>query len=217
MLRVENLSLEAPDGRPLVEGLTIALEPGQNLLVLGPGGSGKSQLLRVLAGTQAPRAGRVGLGDQVLWPGAGALALAGRVRLAFVFAQGGLLSNQTLRQNVALPLRFGGQTDASARTDAALARFGLRDVAACRPHAMSACERKLANLARAWALEPRMVLVDDPLEGVEAAHRPVVLDTLHAWAQDAGCILVVAAEDPGPFTGLPLPSLVLSPPPGAAR
>lgn len=213
MLHVDDLALDAPDGRPLLAGLHLALEPGGNLLLMGPGGCGKSLLLRVLAGTLPPRTGRVRVGGVDTWPGEGALALAGRVRTGFVFAQGGLLSNQTLRDNVALPLRFAGipAAGAGARADAALERFGLGGVADRRPHAVSACHRKLANLARVEALQPELILVDDPLEGIEAADRAQVMDTLRAWAADPARTLVVALEEPGPFGDLPARRLHLSP------
>jgi ABC-type lipoprotein export system ATPase subunit len=214
MILVDDLALDAPDGRPLFEGLHLSLEPGANLLVLGPGGCGRNQLLRALAGVLRPRAGRVRLGGAALWPGEGALALAGRVRLGFVPAQGGLLSNQTLRANVMLPLRFGGrpEPEAARRADRALARFGLEAAAGMRPHAVSAGERKLAAFARAAALEPDLVLLDDPLEGVESGDRTDVLDLIQGWAADPVCTLVLALEEAGPFAGLPARRLHLAQP-----
>ncbi len=212
MIQIDDLALDAPDGRPLLAGLHLSLERGADLLLLGPGGSGKSQFLRVLAGTLPPRAGRVRVGGVDTWPGAGVLALVGHLRLGFVFAQGGLLSNQTLRDNVALPLRFAGvpEAEAAARTSAALARFGLTSVADGRPHAVSAGDRKLANLARVAALEPELILLDDPLEGVESDDRPGVLDLIRGWAEDPARTVVLALEEPGPFAGLPARRLHLS-------
>ncbi len=212
MLLADDLALDAPDGRPLFAGLHLSLEPGANLLVLGPGGCGKSQLLRALAGILRPRGGRVSLGGVGIWPGDGVLALAGRVRLGFVFAQGGLLSNQTLRDNVTLPLRFGGVSagEAAARADRALARFGLEAVAGLRPHAVSAGDRKLASFARVAALEPDLVLLDEPLEGVESGDRPAVMAQIQAWAADPARSLLLALEEPGPFAGLPARRLHLA-------
>lgn len=213
MIQVDDLALDAPDGRPLQRGLHLHVEPGGDLLLLGPGGCGKSQFLRVLAGTVPPHAGRVRIAGVPIWPGEGALALAGRVRMGFVFAQGGLLSNLTLRDNVTLPLRFAGTPPAEtrARADVALARFGLLSVADLRPHAVSAGQRKLANVARVEALRPEVILVDDPLEGVEAADHALVDAWLRDWVQDATRTLVVALEEPGDFGDLPVRRLHLSP------
>lgn len=213
MVLADDLVLDAPEGGPLLSGLHLSLEAGANLLVLGPGGCGKSQLLRALAGILRPRGGRVSLGGVEIWPGEGVLALAGRVRLGFVPAQGGLLSNQTLRDNVTLPLRFGGGSagEAAARADRALARFGLEAVAGRRPHAVSAGDRKLAGFARAAAVEPDLILLDDPLEGVEAGDRPAVMALIQGWAADPARTLVLALEEPGPFTGLPARRLHLTP------
>ena len=213
MLLADDLVLDAPEGGPLLSGLHLSLEAGANLLVLGPGGCGKSQLLRALAGILRPRGGRVSLGGVEIWPGEGVLALAGRVRLGFVFAQGGRLSNQTQRDNVTLPLRFGGVStdEAGARADRALARFGLEAVAGRRPHAVSAGDRKLAGFARAAAVEPDLILLDDPLEGVEAGDRPGVLALIQGWAADPARTLVLALEEPGPFAGLPARRLHLTP------
>ncbi len=213
MIQVDDLSLDAPDGRPLQQGLHLHLEPGGSLLLLGSGGCGKSQFLRVLAGTVPPRTGRVRIAGVQTWPGEGALALAGRVRTGFVFAQGGLLSNQTLRDNVALPLRFAGTSpgETRARAEAALERFGLLSVADLRPHAVSASQRKLANVARVEALQPEVLLVDDPLEGVEAGDHARVIGWLRDWIQDAARTLVVGLEEPGDFGDLPVRRLHLSP------
>ncbi|HEX9010601.1 MAG TPA: ATP-binding cassette domain-containing protein [Holophagaceae bacterium] len=213
MLLVDDLALDAPDGRPLFAGLHLSVEPGENLLVLGPGGCGKSQLLRALAGTLRPRTGRVRIGEVEVWPGEGAFSLAGRVRLGFVFAQGGLLSNQTLRDNVMLPLRFAGvaEAEAAACADRALARFGLAGVADRRPHAVSAGDRKLGGFARVVALDPALLLLDDPLEGVEAGDRATVLDLIRDWAMDPARTLLLALEEPGPFASLPARRLHLAP------
>ena len=106
MIDVRDLALDAPDGRRLAEGLSLAVSRGGSLLVNGPSGSGRSALLRALAGMERPARGRVRVGGREVWPGGGVLALAGQVRLGFAFASGGLLSNLSLRENIALPLRF---------------------------------------------------------------------------------------------------------------
>ena len=195
MIELRDLALDVPNGRWLLENLNLAVPRGGNHLVTGPGSSGKSRLLRVIAGTERPARGHVRVGGREIWPGDGALGLAGRVRVGLTFASGGLLSNLSLRENLALPLRFLGfpPVEVQARAAAALERLGLRSVADLRPHAVSVSARKQANLARVLALEPELVLLDDPFGGLEAADRALTQELIQAWAGPS-CTLMIAAE-----------------------
>jgi ABC-type transporter Mla maintaining outer membrane lipid asymmetry ATPase subunit MlaF len=212
MIEFHELALDAPDGRMLLAGLELAVPPGGNLLVTGPSGSGKSRLLKVIAGLESPAGGRVRVAGRDIWPGDGALGMAGRVSVGFAFASGGLLSNLSLAENVGLPLRFLGvpTPEVQARVKAALARLGLASVASLRPHAVSASARRHANLARVLALAPELILLDDPLEGLDATDRSVVGELIQAWAADSGCTVVVAAEEAEFFSKLGAARLQLS-------
>jgi len=212
MLELHDLALDAPDGRLLVQGLDLQVPRGGNQLITGPSGSGKSRLLKVIAGVERPARGTVRVGGHQVWPGDGVLSLIGQVRVGFAFASGGLLSNLTLWENVALPLRFQGVPPAELRqrTGAALERLDLLAVADLRPHAVSASARRHGNLARVLALQPDLVLLDDPLEGLDAPDRALALELAEAWAADPACTLVIAAEAPHAFIHLEAERLQLS-------
>lgn len=215
MIQIRGLAFDSPEGRPLMEGLDLDVPRGGNLLVSGASGSGKSRLLKVMAGTERPRLGEVRIAGHLIWPGDGALSLAGRLRMGFAFAAGGLLSNLSLEDNVALPLRFLGlpPVEVVRRTGAALERLGLGPVSRLRPHAISGTARKHANLARVLALEPELVLLDEPLEGLDVADRALAQALIQAWAGDPACTLVMASEEPQALPGLEADYLQLIPPP----
>lgn len=196
MLRIHDLALDAPDGGPLLSGLSLHVPAGGNLLLEGPSGCGKSRLLKVIAGTERPRSGTVAIGGEAIWPGRGAFTLAGRVRVGLAFARGGLLANLSLHDNVALPLRFQGVPAGQVehRVGEALDSFGLAAMAGLRPHAVSDGVRRFANLARVLALAPSLVLLDEPLGGLEPRDRAMVLALLQHWAADPGCTLVLAMD-----------------------
>jgi ABC-type transporter Mla maintaining outer membrane lipid asymmetry ATPase subunit MlaF len=213
MIQVRGLVCDSPDGRPLMEGLNLDVRKGGALLVAGASGSGKSRLLKVMAGMERPRGGEVRIAGIAVWPGDGALSLAGRVRLGFAFAAGGLLSNLSLEDNVALPLRFLGlpRAEVARRTGRALERLGLESVSRLRPHAVSGAARKHANLARVLALDPELVLLDEPLEGLDTADQAMAQDLIQEWARDPACTLVMASEEAQAFSRLEAERLQLSP------
>lgn len=204
MIELRDLALTAPNGHLLLDGLNLSIPKGGNHLVTGSSGCGKSRLLKVIAGTERPARGRVTVAGHDLWPGDGVLGLAERVAVGFVFAAGGLLSNLSLRENIGLPLRFRGlpPNDLRRRIDAAMDRLGLLAMAELRPHAVSAAARKHGNLARVLALDPELILLDDPLEGLDVADRSLALDVIRHWAVDSSKTLVMAQEDAGPLGAL---------------
>ena len=99
------------------------------------------------------------------------------------------------------------------RTEQALAHLDLQAVAELRPHAVSASARKHANLARVLALDPELILLDDPVEGLDAADRAIAQDLIRTWGSDRTRTLVIAAEETLPFSYLEAERLELSPAP----
>jgi energy-coupling factor transporter ATP-binding protein EcfA2 len=75
-------------------------------------------------------------------------------------------------------------------------------VADLRPHAVSAAARKHGNLARVLALDPELILLDDPLEGLDTADRGTALEVIRQWIQDPAKTVVIAQEEAGPFADL---------------
>ncbi len=189
-LELRGLSVRA-EGRPVVEGLDLALRPGERALLAGHSGSGKSTLLRVAAKLAPPAAGEV---------------VHRAARIAFVFQEGGLVSNASLADNLLLPLFYRGlpKADGMRRVTEALARFGLDAVADERPGSLVAESRLLAQFARADALGAELLFVEPP----EAALEPENQERVRAWLEAglaAGKLAVMltasGAAEPAGFPG----------------
>lgn len=158
----------SPDGHAVLDHFELELEPGKITAIVGPSGCGKSSLLRLLAGLRTPDAGTVsGVPD----------------RKAFVFQDAALLPWATLRQNVALPGRFGPIGD----VDEAIARVGLTAHADKLPSKLSGGQRMRASLARALVAQPALVLLDEAFAALDGLTRAAVqreftsLQAEHGW------------------------------------
>lgn len=179
MIALRGIALHDESGLPLLRLPDLELQRGEGWWVQGPSASGKSQVLRLLAGL---RRADVGVVER-------------RVRVGLASRTAGLLANLSLKENLMLPLRFAGmhRPDAEARAESALERLGLAASGRLRPHLLGERSRKLALLARVWAWDPELVLIDEPHEDLDAADESLVLAVLEAWRAE-GKALVVATE-----------------------
>jgi ABC-type nitrate/sulfonate/bicarbonate transport system ATPase subunit len=169
LLSVRDLSMSRtrPSGERVdVFGpLSFEVQRGEFLCVIGPSGSGKSSLLSVLAGLEAPTTGTVVFEGRDLPP-------PGPAR-AFLFQEPALFPWLSIRGNVDLALRLArvGPADARHRADDWLARMELADAADRQPHEFSAGMRQRAALARALACDPAVLLADEPFGALDALAR----------------------------------------------
>jgi len=183
-------------GRRVLDGVDLEARRGRVLAVTGPSGAGKSTLLAVLAGLLTPRDGTVQwLGE----PMRTADARAGR-EVGVVLQGYGLLPLLTAHENVQLPLQLAGRPRAEVvqRAARALSRAGLgadqlpRDRLA---EELSGGQLQRIALARALAVDPALLLADEPTSELDAATRGVVLAALRTLA-DEGAAVVLATHDP---------------------
>jgi tungstate transport system ATP-binding protein len=173
-IRLDDLRF-TPNGRPVLAGIDLALSGEGISVILGPNGAGKSVLMRMLAGLEQPDGGRIA------WNGDG--VPAGRIAMVF---QHPILLRTSVADNAALglkPLKLP-RIETRARVDEMLARVGLAHRAGDSARHLSGGERQRLALARAWAVRPRLLLLDEPTaaldptatEAVEALIREIRTD-----------------------------------------
>jgi spermidine/putrescine transport system ATP-binding protein len=176
----------------VLKGIDLAIAAGEYVALLGPSGCGKTTLLSVLGGFVAPTRGKVLIGGHDMTRVAPA-----RRPTTTVFQDYALFPHMTLRDNVAFGLRMAGMAKA-ARHRAALdklALVGLDAAAGKRPHELSGGQRQRVALARALAVDPDVLLLDEPLGALDLKLRRAMQDELKAIQRPVGTTFVHVTHD----------------------
>jgi NitT/TauT family transport system ATP-binding protein len=193
-IRVEGLSLSFParDGTclPVLDNVSFDVGPGEFVSLLGPSGCGKSTLLNIAAGLLAPDAGVMRIGDLVIRAGSSHVP----PRVGYVFQSPRLLNWLTVAQNINLVLDAAGTPRKrwDEIIDHYLGMVGLRDFRDKYPLELSGGMQHRVALVRALAIEPQILLMDEPLAALDAitAHR-VRQDLLRLWQASKATVLFV--------------------------
>ena len=187
-LRLDAMSYEI-GGKRLIDDITATFEPGARSVILGPNGAGKSLLLRLCHGLIRPSAGGI------VWAGANGADV--RHRQAMVF-QRPVLLRRSVAANVAYPLRLRGLAVAERRRRVAeaLNRAGLGAQANQRARTLSGGEQQRLAIARAWAMRPDVLFLDEPTASLDPAATRAVEDLIQS-VHDGGAKTVMSTHDLG--------------------
>ena len=180
-----------------LRGVSLSIDEGEYVAIIGPSGSGKSTLMHILGCLDTPTSGRYHLaGEDVSHMSETALAEVRNRRIGFVFQQFNLLSSMTAWQNVELPLAYAGvgRAERKERAVEALGRVGLAGRIHHRPGELSGGQQQRVAVARALVTEPDLILADEPtgnLDSVSARDVMRLMNDLH----EAGRTLVLITHD----------------------
>jgi tungstate transport system ATP-binding protein len=181
--------------QPVLEVPRIEVREGETLGIIGPNGAGKSTLLRVLGLLEAPTAGTVRYrGEVALLSGRQGLAV--RRRVASVF-QEPLLCDTTVRANAGLGLRLRGRTtsESEAQVQRWLDRLGIAHLADRWARSLSGGEAQRTSLARAFAVRPEVLLLDEPFSALDPPTRAELLGLLQTLLREEGCTTLFVTHD----------------------
>jgi putative spermidine/putrescine transport system ATP-binding protein len=173
-------------------GVELDVAEGEMCILLGPSGCGKTTLLRAIAGLVRPDCGRLVIA------GRDVTAAAPEARgIAMVFQHYALFPNMTVRQNLAFGLQQKRlpRAQVAAKLDAALALMELTPRADARPAELSGGQKQRVALARALVLEPRLLLLDEPLSALDAQIRKRLRDELKRLQRETGFTAILVTHD----------------------
>lgn len=194
MLAVENVTVRYGDILAL-DNVTFDAADGEILCLLGPSGSGKSSLLRIVAGVERPTSGRVTLnGTQVA--GAGTFVDPENRRVGMVFQDYALFPHLTVAANVAFGLRSLTRAASDRVVATMLERVDLARYGSSYPHMLSGGERQRVALARALAPRPRVLLMDEPFSSLDGHLRDQVRQQTIDLLRETGTTTLLVTHDP---------------------
>ena len=202
ILSTHNLTKTYGIGDNVVHALTdvsLDIEEGKFVSIIGSSGSGKSTLLNLLGGLDRPTSGDVILdGKAIFEMDDEALTIFRRRKIGFVFQNYNLFANKTALENVTLGLTVGrgiSREEARERGLAALRKVGLEDRADFYPSQLSGGQQQRVGIARAVAVQPEVILFDEPTSALDPELVGDVLQVMKKLAQEAGTTMIVVTHE----------------------
>ncbi|WP_171130779.1 MULTISPECIES: ABC transporter ATP-binding protein [unclassified Ruegeria] len=195
-LQNASLSLDGNAGRvDILRDISLTVNHGDSVGLIGPSGSGKSSLLMLMGGLEQATSGTItALGQDLTSMSEDALARFRRDAMGVVFQNFHLIPTMTALENVATPLELAGHTDAFARAEAELDAVGLAHRRDHYPAQLSGGEQQRVALARASAPRPKILLADEPTGNLDAANGQAIVDLLFGLRDRHGATLVLVTH-----------------------
>jgi putative ABC transport system ATP-binding protein len=179
----------------ILHDISLEVQKGESLGLIGPSGSGKSSLLMLMGGLERATGGSVkALGQELTGMSEDQLARFRRAHMGVVFQSFHLIPTMTALENVATPLELAGNRDAFAKAEAELEVVGLAHRADHYPSQMSGGEQQRVALARASAPRPAILLADEPTGNLDGANGSAIIDLLFGLRDRHGATLVLVTH-----------------------
>ncbi|MGB1072705.1 MAG: ABC transporter ATP-binding protein [Flavobacteriales bacterium] len=196
MLRTQGLRYRYADGGPEMAFPDLNVDRGQELLLLGASGTGKTTLLHLIAGMRTPDAGEVTLnGDAFSTLSTSDRDLARGRHMGIVFQTAHFVRSLTVSENLALARTLAGLDPDPDRIAELLAGLGLSHKLNARVDALSVGEQQRVSIARAVVHGPGIILADEPTSALDDVNTDAVLDLLRTQASEAGAALLIVTHD----------------------
>jgi polar amino acid transport system ATP-binding protein len=196
MLKISGLTKSYGHKRAL-NGVDLEVKKGETVVIMGPSGCGKSTLIRCINRLTEPDTGVVLLGGEEITALSFRQLLKTRQKIGFVFQHFNLIERLTAIDNVAFALRLHGIDiqEANSRAEIALSKVGLNDKLDDHPCELSGGEQQRVGIARALALEPEIMLWDEPTASLDPILVGEVIDVMEELAQEGKTTMIIVTHE----------------------
>ncbi len=199
-LRLANMSKSFPLGDrtiSVLDDISLTIDSGEFVAIMGRSGSGKSTLLSIMAGLDTPDSGTVHLGDlSISTMSEDELALIRQTRIGFIFQSFHLIPTLSVAENIGFPLQISGQADQIERVDTLIDQVELGHRRDSMPHQLSGGEKQRTAIARALVTRPQVLFADEPTGNLDVGNADQILTTLIELQQAYQTTLIVVTHDP---------------------
>jgi putative ABC transport system ATP-binding protein len=195
VIQVRELVKKYNGRTPVLDGVSFDVGEKDLVMVYGMSGCGKTTLLNIIGGLDRPTSGEVLVdGESIVGLTEDGLAALRLEKVGFVFQDYNLLPDLTVRENIALPLRFSKRKD-EGRVDRLLETFGIKGIAAETANRISGGEAQRAAVARAMTNEPSIILADEPTGNLDEENTENVMGIFGLLRDEFGTTVVMATHD----------------------
>ncbi|MCK5856324.1 MAG: ABC transporter ATP-binding protein [Bacteroidales bacterium] len=194
MIQLKEISFSYND-KPLIRGLNLQFEVGKLTCLLGSSGCGKSTILRLIAGLEVPSTGAVYIDNKLVAKDRKNITMVSKRSIGFIFQELALWPHMTAYQNVAFGLQEQKKTDVKEKVLEILAFFGLSEYIDNYPNEMSGGQKQLLAIARSLVLQPKVLLMDEPLSNLDVKLKHKILGYIKKLKNEFDLTIVYVTHD----------------------
>ena len=198
LIEVTKTVRSGPEDLTILDNVSTRIESGEFVAITGASGSGKSTMLGLVAGLDAPSSGRIVIdGDEVTSMGEDQLARLRSEKIGFVFQSFHLIPSLTALENVLIPMEILGRRDAKARAAELLEQVGLTNRGHHYPNELSGGEQQRVAIARAFSNEPKILLADEPTGNLDSKNGSHIFELMTDLHRRHDVTLILVTHDQG--------------------
>lgn len=194
-ITVENLSFSYPNSKEnVLQGIHFNVQQGAIVCILGESGSGKSTILRLLAGLEAPGQGMIEINDQIVVDD-NQFVLPENREIGVVFQDYALFPHMTVAENIRFGIKNKKQDYKEDKLEEVLNLVGLEETKTSYPHQLSGGQQQRISLARSLAIDPALIVMDEPFSSLDASLQARIRGELESIIKQAGITSVFVSHD----------------------